>query len=307
MDVFTLSPRTLAALDTASGDRLLPFVRDAYGNGHDVDLRVHSVGLAHEIVARAHCGPRVVREARWPVARLGELPERIGLTLLLAYIDGVRAETDDWRSRRAGAGLSDASPKGRGPRSIPARWKARFLDTPEATMGRKMILDMGCTFAKLAARDDPPWIAEGAYPLGEHLPSEDAPGRVLAYAPISRFDHTRGYVFVGSLEGAVVDRAARVLRFDWFSWFEPVETGRVGDDSPARAEHPHRSARFAYLSEDAFQRVITEGCRRTFRLSEAVATGLPGFSVEHGVSEDEVADEALREYMERREWIVSDD
>ena len=99
MDLRTYHPRTLARLDTACGDRLLPFVNAAYAEDLEVDLHLVRAGDAHDLIAYALRGEAIVREATWRLPPLTQLPERIATAVLQAYVDALLAGTARFRAR----------------------------------------------------------------------------------------------------------------------------------------------------------------------------------------------------------------
>jgi hypothetical protein len=122
------------------------------------------------------------------------------------------------------------------------------------------------------------------------------------YVAVSRSDDAAGFVYVGWLEGAFVDVQSKALRFEFFCALEHVHAGRAGDESPSNAKRPKPNAHFGLIPDAAFERVMREGLRRTFRLSEGALGALPGYAVETGRSEDAVVEQALREYFEKHSW-----
>ena len=99
MDLRTLSPRTLALLDVASGDALLPFVREAFSDGLEVDLQIVRAGMAHDIAVLAVEGERIVREATWAAPRTSELPQHIAAAVLHTYVCGLQERVARFRVR----------------------------------------------------------------------------------------------------------------------------------------------------------------------------------------------------------------
>ncbi len=99
MDLRTFVPRTLALLDTAAGDRLLPFVQAAYAEQLEVDLQILPAGSGYELLVHALDGERIVREATWPLGQVSRLPQHIGAAVLVAHVDCVLARTARFRAK----------------------------------------------------------------------------------------------------------------------------------------------------------------------------------------------------------------
>jgi len=99
MDLRTFSPRTLALLDTAAGDRLLPFVHAAYAEELEVDVQLLRAGPAFELLVHALVGDRIVREAKWPIEQVSRLPQHIGAAVLIVHVDGILAQAARFRAK----------------------------------------------------------------------------------------------------------------------------------------------------------------------------------------------------------------
>ena len=99
MDLRSFAPRTLALLDTAAGDRLLPFVHAAYAEELEVDVQLLRAGPAYELLVHALAGELIVREATWPIAQVSRLPQHIGAAVLSVHVDGVLAKAARFRAK----------------------------------------------------------------------------------------------------------------------------------------------------------------------------------------------------------------
>lgn len=165
-------------------------------------------------------------------------------------------------------------------------------------MSKWMILDLGVSLPHYESHGLPKWVSEHAFPFGETLPVEEDLGRALVYVWNSSLDDDAGYTYVGQLFEPSIDREARVLRFSRLSLLQPVRTGLAGDDCPDNAVRP-RHARFGYLDESVGRRILREGNRRVFRLSEPLVNTLPRYAHEHHMTEDEVVEAALEAYLAR--------
>lgn len=171
-------------------------------------------------------------------------------------------------------------------------------------MARYLAMNVGISFAAFEADLLPRWIDNREPHKFAGLVPTDVASTVLLYVLKNGAVGDDKVVYVGYLADVTFENNEPKLLFNYFDRFAPVEAGPAGDENPLLAERVSRGSSFHYLSKEAFDRVMREGGRRIVRLPAAVRHAIPGYAAEHGMKDDEVIEEALLEYFERREWQV---
>ncbi len=164
----------------------------------------------------------------------------------------------------------------------------------------KLIVSLGASYNAFETGFRPAWIDARSISIQGPLPEAFGGGDVLVAARTARgvsLDE-QAWVYVGLLRSASIDPERRSLHFDYFDLRSPVRCGRAGDDYPNGLDQ----GQFAWISPDAFDRVLREGTRRIVRLEPNLSAALPGYAVEHRMTEDEVVNAALREYFDSHDW-----